>query len=165
MDSIHKICRMKHTLACWLEEEFSKGKAFLDTDEVGAVVDMVKDLAEAEKDCYKAAYYKDIVESMEHGSGDTEYRPMVFNRYDEFMGHNPTDKQRKHESVYDKYKTARRHYTETHSPEHKQEMDSYASEHVSEAIGTMREIWNGSDPELRRRMKSDLTSLLSEMSM
>lgn len=36
---------------------------------VGAIVDMVKDLAEAKKNCFKACYYKSVVDAMDEQSG------------------------------------------------------------------------------------------------
>ncbi len=36
---------------------------------VGELVDMVKDLAEAEKSCWEASYYKAVTESMGNSSG------------------------------------------------------------------------------------------------
>lgn len=37
-------------------------------------------------------------------------------------------------------------------------------EHVSNSLMTMREIWKDADPELRKRMRSDLDGLIKEMS-
>lgn len=39
--------------------------------ELGEFVDMIKDLAEAEKECWEASYYKEITESM-HSAGEGE---------------------------------------------------------------------------------------------
>ena len=64
---------------------------------------------------------------------------------------------------YNEYKEAKRHYTETKSPTDKEEMDRHANEHVMDTIATIREIYKAADPELRTRIKGDLTKLVGEM--
>ena len=49
--------------------ELSKGTEHVNTKEMGEVVDMIKDLSEAEKNKWQSCYYKSIVEAME----DAEY--------------------------------------------------------------------------------------------
>lgn len=58
----------------------------------------------------------------------------------------------------------RKHYTETHSSSDKSSMDGKAREHIDSVILSIREIWNSADPTLRQQMKSQLTSLVNEMS-
>lgn len=67
--------------------------------------------------------------------------------------------------AYDNYQNARRHYTETNSMEDKQHMDIYANEHLTNTLESMRDIYKSSDPELKRRMKADLTKLIGEMTV
>ena len=61
--------RIHEMLECLTEvahsELKSKGALSVDTEEMGKVVDMVKDLAEAEKCAWEKCYYKSIVEAME----------------------------------------------------------------------------------------------------
>lgn len=64
---------------------------------------------------------------------------------------------------FGRYRQARRHYTETKSPEKKREMEEHAEHHMNEAIATFKEIWREADPELRQKMKTDLTKLMGEM--
>lgn len=71
----------------------------------------------------------------------------------------------RHGEAYNKFRQARRHYTETHSPEHKKEMDQHANEHVMDTIATMRELWKDADVDLKKRMKQDFTNLMSEMTV
>ena len=42
-------------------------------------------------------------------------------------------------------------------------MDRHANEHVMDTIATIREIYKAADPELRTRIKGDLTKLVGEM--
>ena len=53
--------------------------------------------------------------------------------------------------------------TETKSPEKKREMEEHAEHHMNEAVATFKEIWREADPELRQKMKTDLTKLMGEM--
>lgn len=46
-----------------------RGVERMDVTEVGKMVDMVKDLAEAEKACWEAEYYRSVTEAMEGQSG------------------------------------------------------------------------------------------------
>lgn len=65
--------------------------------------------------------------------------------------------------AYNDYRMAKKHYTQTNSPEDKNQMEHKANEHMSDMINTMREIWKDADPTLRKRMTTDLTALLNEM--
>lgn len=60
---------------------------------------------------------------------------------------------------------AKRHYTETHSEKDRREMKDHANEHMAETMMTLREIWEDADPDLKTRMKADLTKLTSEMTV
>ena len=62
--SVEEFCELKDDLVRAAKEEISKGVQHVDTKEMGEVVDMIKDLAEAEEKCWKACYYKAIVKSM-----------------------------------------------------------------------------------------------------
>lgn len=48
----------------------SKGIENIDAEEAGEVTDMIKDLAEAEKECWEACYYKSIVEAMDESKSN-----------------------------------------------------------------------------------------------
>ncbi len=62
---LRDICEMKEKFISWSKEEMEKGKDCVDTQEMGDVVDMIKDLADAEKNIWKACYYKTVVHAME----------------------------------------------------------------------------------------------------
>lgn len=61
---MHRIEDIKKTLIGWVENEVAKGRECFDVCAAGQVVDMIKDLAEAEEDCIKAAYYSTIMDAM-----------------------------------------------------------------------------------------------------
>lgn len=61
---LRDICEMKEKLVSWMKEELEKGKDCVETAESGQVIDMIKDLSEVEKNCWKAAYYKTVTCAM-----------------------------------------------------------------------------------------------------
>lgn len=67
--------------------------------------------------------------------------------------------------AYSKYQEARRHYTKTQSPEDREMMRQSANEHVADMMVTVREMWAGADPEMKKQMKSDLSKLVGEMNV
>ena len=224
---IKKLCEVKCDLLDFLCGEVeAKGFHCMDTEETGEVVDMIKDLADAEKNCYKAEYYKTIVEAMEeadeeeeammklamrermgytpHRSGSTGrytsrpgYVPMWMMDDEDFvgqmdwegprMGYTPSGAGNRSQSgnnipnmggrggynngmsryglPYEEWRDARRMYTETKSPEDKQRMDEHANEHIMASITSLREVFKASDPETKRRVKQDLSSLVNEMNV
>lgn len=66
---------------------------------------------------------------------------------------------------YDMYRESRRHYTETKDADSKREMDHHAEEHLKKSIQTIRDIWSGVDPTLKKKMKMDLQALVGEMNV
>lgn len=177
---IYDICNLNNSLISWAMENKECG-----TDGIpvyGQVVDMIKDLTEAEKNCYEACYYKSVVEAMEdaeknqgrmgydhwhysngrfaptghgHRSGYTNM-PEIYNI-------DPTSMTRENmkRNHYDHFVDARRHYHESRSPEDKKEMDMHAKEHLNEVISTSRDIFNDASPEMKKRMKQDLTAMIN----
>lgn len=67
--------------------------------------------------------------------------------------------------AYNEYKEARRHYTSTSSEHDKTEMNTHANEHISDMIATVRDIWDHADNEFKRRMKSDIMTLVNDMNV
>lgn len=57
---VFELCEMKDSLMHWAREH----KDNADIQSMGQVIDMIKDLGEAEKDCWEACYYKSVVEAM-----------------------------------------------------------------------------------------------------
>lgn len=222
-EKLKKIGEMKEQLVCIMQTELAKGAQCVNTEEAGAVVDMIKDLAEAEEKCWKAKYYEIVCEQMKKAEedGETEmpempwfwklpnmkagydhwryptsgrYAPKGSGTYSARTGYVPPDPmmdmdydfpgmppvyfnsrmgylgekemrsdERRMQTAYDRYKNARRHYTESHSQEDRSEMTKEAQMHVVDMAETIRDIWKDATPELRKKMKSDLTSLIGEM--
>lgn len=204
-DRMGGLSSLKERLVSWATSELDEGKCN-DPGVIhayGEIIDMVKDMAEAEKLCREADYYKSVHEAMEEYGDDPRMGyPRRRNRMGQFsktgrsgypdddwvrddgndrMGYtreryNPrmemgSDNRRMREDweddrygrPFNQYRRAKRHFTETKSDKDKQEMKDYANEHVVESIQTLREIWDSADPELRTRMKSDMTKLVGDM--
>lgn len=64
---------------------------------------------------------------------------------------------------FKRFRKAKRHYTQTHSETDKQKMNEASNNHMLETMSTLREMWDEADPELRKRMKTDLTTLTASM--
>lgn len=69
---VAELCAMKEKLVSCAKHELDKGTECVDTKEMGDVVDMIKDLAEAEEKLWKACYYKQIVEAMHEEKEEEE---------------------------------------------------------------------------------------------
>lgn len=189
MEKFNDICEMKHQILRFVAGEISNG--FSNNPQevhiLGEYVDMIKDLAEAEKECQEACYYESVVTAMdEYGDNPRmgydrkrnsrgEYAPMEGNQR---LGFTPDwrmpdeDWMRPGEEDADYYgrpfkqfRKAKRHYTQTHSEKDREKMKEHANEHMMASMATIREIYDNADPELKKRMKADLTKLAGEMTV
>lgn len=74
--AVEDLCGLKEKLMCSFKEELNKGIQNVSAAEAGQVTDMIKDLAEAEEKCWKACYYKQIVEAMHEEKEMRKKMPM-----------------------------------------------------------------------------------------
>lgn len=159
---VHKICKMKDKLCDYASQQMERGLDNVDTREMGMVVDMIKDLAEAEKSCLEADYYESVVEAMEGGGdrygydgprsadrsgwtpGTHRSRMMEDDGEGGRMGYknqygnwpaNPANRRRR---------MRRRGYTE-------------------ESVENLRSMMEEADPARREQLKHDLEDLMREM--
>lgn len=213
-EKYNDICALKHNMLHYVMGETEKG--FEDNPTKVHVlkeyIEMIKCLAEAEKECQEADYYESVVEAMENsdmggrmgynpnrnrkgqysdgrgrnrgsrtgddrsswGDGDSDsgsrmgYTPDIYSRMmmDDMDGDWDDDMEddRRYGRSFNRFRKAKRHYTKSHSEQDKMKMDEHANEAVMESMTTLREIWANADPELRKRMKTDLTNLSASMS-
>ena len=156
---MHRIKRMKEKLI----EEAQSRMQNMDggsIEQMGQIVDMIKDLSEAEKACLEAEYYDGVIDAMEEGGrygydgqgsnaggrqgyrepymmdgdGDGEGRMGYRNQYGNFPA-NPKNRRRR---------MRRSGYSE-------------------ESIDNIRQMMEDADPERKRQLKHDLEELMSEM--
>lgn len=174
MAELHEL---KSQLMACAQAEFAKGLDNVSTDEAGEVIDMIKDLAQAEKYCREAYYYQLVSEAMEDGEkspsgryGYSPRKPRIHHKpyvdqmpyVEEYLDREGDDR---YGRAYNEWKESRRYYTQTNSPRYREDMDAHAAEHIGDTMATIREIWKNADPELRKRMKSDFTTLVNEMNV
>lgn len=196
-ESYEMLCKMREHLIEAAKKNMDAGIECVDTDEMGKVIDMIKDLYQAEKYHNESQYYASIVEAMEEASEEERSGRMGYSdkhhiRFDPLgtrWGKDGTHKMHMHEvgnmrmgyvredksmtededsrygRAYNDYRKARRHYTETKSASDKDMMDMKASDHVADSIHTIHEIWDMADPNLRKKMKTDLQKLVGEMTI
>ena len=192
-----KLCKAFETVVGWFENETSKGVTQVDTDELGKVADIIKDLADAKKNCsetekneWEQCYYVHVIMAMERAGDDEEgmenrygYVPPKMNKATErsrmrqwahdpeMYNHEMSERygrenersDQRYGKPYREYLDARKHYTETKSARDKEDMEMYANEHMMDTIGTIRELYRTAEPDLKKRMKADLTKLVGEM--
>lgn len=189
IEKTNRLCEIFNDLMRWAEGN----KDCTDVKTMGEVVDMIKDIAEAEEKCWKACYYKKAVEEMEEDKEWGEESRMGYDnwRYSsgrfapKGLGHKTSSRggrmgyipyyddgdMNDHElwgrsqgiRPYDKWKTTRLGYQSDHDPNKKVEMDTAAKEHVLYVADTMKDIWNDADPALRQELKSKLGNLMAEL--
>lgn len=154
-DKIKDIKETKEMLVDALKGRLAQGVEAVDAQEAGEVTDMIKDLAEAEKECWEAAYYKSIVEAMKKADepermgydnwrySDGRFAPTGRGTRDgytpvnhDWMGYTTTDGDR---TPYDGSMRTRMGYTDP-----------------VEELGV---IWRDSDPDQRHRLKSALEEM------
>lgn len=206
-EKYNDICSLKHHMLHYVMGETEKGFE-ANPEKVHILkeyVEMIKCLAETEKECQEADYYEAVVQAMEDtGMMDSErmgYNPNR-NRMGQYSdgragnrnggrmssdsdsnsrrGYSPDmysrimmrpgddrddwgDDDPRHSESFNRFRKAKRYYTKSHSEEDKQRMKDASNEHMMETMATIREMWDDADPELRTRMKTDLTNLVTNL--
>ena len=188
------VCEMKSRLVDRLKSSMDAGLDQLDASEAGQVTDMIRDLAEAEYYCSVTEAMRGCDDdrtgyrpgrdpmggldgSRRRGyEGPDDDAPSSQGRH-MTMGYRPGDPDARmerwgdadgddtHGRAFREWRRARRHYTETHSAEDKRRMRESENEHLAETMATFREMWEDAEPDMRKRMKDDLTKLVSEMAV
>ena len=200
-EKYNDICSLKHHMLHYVMGETEKGfEAHPEKVHVlKEYVEMIKCLAETEKECQEADYYEAVVQAMEDtGMMDSErmgYNPNR-NRMGQYSdgragnrngdsgsnsrrGYSPDrmysrmmpgddrddwgDDDPRHSEAFNRFRKAKRYYTKSHSEEDKQRMKDASNEHMMETMATIREMWDDADPDLRTRMKTDLTNLVTNL--
>ena len=194
-EKYNDICSLKHHMLHYVMGETEKG--FEPTPEKVHVlkeyIEMIKCLAETEKECQEADYYEAVVQAMEE-TGMMESERMGYNPNRNRMGqysdgsdsgsnsrrgYSPDrmysrmmpgddrdgwgDDDPRYSEAFNRFRKAKRYYTKSHSEEDKQRMKDASNEHMMETMATIRELWDDADPDLRTRMKTDLTNLMSNL--
>lgn len=156
-DCYEKMCYLKDQLSTAAYSAIAGGIENVDAHELGEVVDMIKDAAEYERNHFQACYYKSVVNAMQRS-----HMP-VTDTDDDIWYNDRADWGDEYGRYYNQYKSAKRHYTETHDMMDKDQMDTHAKEHINTMVDSIKQIWRDADPELRQKIKDDMTRLTNEL--
>lgn len=182
MEKLKDLNEIKHKLIDWVKTETANGFSTPEEVEVlGEVVDMIKDLAEAEESCMEAAYYENVTEAMENyedgdgkagydrwryssgrfapkGRGTYGYVPMYMGTADP-MGYARTDGRVMTDGRMTDGRTMapRMGYTPDKM------MHGKPSERLDAVVDAMGDIWTEADPETKKRMRMVVDDLREQM--
>lgn len=183
MEKLKELNEMKHTLLEAAKMQLAQGIETVDTEEMGEVIDMIKDLASAEKSCMEAAYYELVCEAMqgEDAMGYDRWRyasgrfapkgrgsvrgylpPYMGEDADRSMGYDREGRTRSNGSTYDAANMRANRYGYT--PETMGMHDGMTSKQkMDKAIEVMGDIWNDATKEERKVLKTCVEDLLYQM--
>ena len=131
-------------------------------EQMGQIIDMIKDLSEAEKSCLEAEYYDSVIDAMENGQ-----------RYGyDGQGGNTGGRQGYHEPYMmdgnsdgdgDGRMGYRNQYGNFPANPKNRRRRMRRSGYSEESIDNIRQMMEDADPERKRQLKRDLEDLMSEM--
>lgn len=131
-------------------------------EQMGQIIDMIKDLSEAEKSCLEAEYYDGVIDAMESGQ-----------RYGyDGQGGNAGGRQGYRESYVmggngdgngDGRMGYRNQYGNFPANPKNRSRRMRRSGYSEESIDNIRQMMEDADPERKRQLKRDLEDLMSEM--
>lgn len=158
---MHRIKRMKEKLI----EEAQSRMQNMDggsIEQMGQIVDMIKDLSEAEKACLEAEYYDGVIDAMEEGGrygyddqgGNAGGRSGGRQGYREpYMMGDDGDGRMGYRNQYGNFPA---------NPKNRRRR-MRRSGYSEESIDDLRQMMEDADPERKRQLKHDLEELMSEM--
>lgn len=161
---VHKICKMKDKLCDYASQQMERGLDNVDTREMGMVVDMIKDLAEAEKACLEAEYYDTVIDAMDSGSDRYGYTG---------QGGSGDGRSGNRSGYRDPYMMEedgeggrmgyRNQYGDFPANPKNRRRRMRRSGYSEESIENIRQMMEDADPERKRQLKRDLEELMQEM--
>lgn len=170
MEKLKDLNEIKHDLINAVKMEIAGGLENADTEELGQVIDMIKDLAEAEESCMEAAYYELVSEAMDGGESER----MGYDKW-RYSSGRFAPKGRGHISGYlptgnmiPEYHAEPMGYTDgksTMSGRYGYSDDKTKSdkERMDKAVECMGDIWTNADHEMRMKLKTCVQDLLYQM--
>ena len=139
-----------------------KGIERIDVSEMGKLADQVKDLAEAEKACWEAEYYRAVTEAMEDGQMG----------YDDSMGNNMgySRRGRGYQGNYDRgnqnmgYDRGRRGYRRGYRGQSRDSMGRYTSRRGyryghDDVMQDVKDLMMSADPQEKEQIKQKLRQM------
>lgn len=158
---MHRIKKMKEKLI----EEAQSRMQNMDggsIEQMGQIVDMIKDLSEAEKACLEAEYYDTVVDAMD-GESDRYGYPGQSGSGDGRSGNRSGYRE---PYMMDDGEGGRMGYRNQYgnfpaNPKNRRRMRR--SGYSEESIENLRQMMEDADPERKRQLKQDLEELMREM--
>ena len=126
-------------------------------EQMGQIIDMIKDLAETEKACMEADYYDSVVEAMD---GDDRYG------YDPQGGRSEVGRPsggRRYESMDDDRMGYKNQYGNWPANPANRRRRMRRRGYSEESVENLRQMMEEADPERKRQLKQDLEELMREM--
>lgn len=181
---IEDVCCIQKTILCGLKTEVDCGLMNVDTKEAGEVADIIKDLAETEKNLREAKYYELVTEAMEEESGERYgYTPHMSGRTSMRYGYSKPIMDQKpymdaylrdpgqfkddmrmgnniYGAEYDEYENAKKYYTKTGDTMHKDKMNAHGGIYFAEVVENAKDIWDNADTVTKTKMKENLKELV-----
>lgn len=160
-----KICDLKEKIVDHLCAEVSMcGLESCDPQVMGEITDMIKDLTESEKNIHEAKYYEECMEYFDDSFMHIQnkpYRPSQERRDISEYQRKMKDTGRRDRMDRDGWDRDIQHADMTQH--HEEPMTS--EERFDRMMTDAKSAWKSATPELRKRMKSDLTRLIGEMTV
>lgn len=160
---MHRIKKMKEKLI----EEAQSRMQNMDggsIEQMGQIVDMIKDLSEAEKACLEAEYYDTVIDAMDSGSdryGYTGQGGSGDGRSGNRSGYrDPYMMEEDGEGGRMGYRNQYGNFPANPKNRRRRMRRSGYSE---ESIENLRQMMEDADPERKRQLKNDLEELMQEM--
>jgi len=194
-DELTQIEELKATLITELSSYMSGDLSCVDTHEAGEIVDIIKDLAEIQKECAEKKYYEAVTNAMDEPRyedilgytpssnthkisphpmasmrtpGATYEQSMVGDYIRDAYGDFPQGENsgnNRYGQAYKQYAQAKRFYTETHSERDHELMRTQADQHISDMITSVKDIWRNADPEHKKQIKADLKAFVDQLTV
>lgn len=191
MEKLKELNEVKHSLIDAVKMEVAKGVQNIDAEELGEVIDMIKDLAEAEKACMEACYYENVTEAMsEDGEGRMGYdgwryssgrfapkgrghrvygylpgKVMMGDPWP--MGYPDDPRPEGEREGYGYTRTGRSRSTSGRSTSSRMgydgDFEGEPKTKLDKAMDVMGEVWADADADLRGKMKTTVRDLLYQM--
>ena len=156
-----KIEDAKERLVEALNGAISSGIENVDASEAGEITDMIKDLAEAEEKCWKACYYKSIVEAMNE-SEKMGYDPWRYSNGEYAPKGRGT---RGYTPVYtddDPYRDMSDHML-GYTPDDRMQTRPTKMGYHDDPVDELAELWQEADHNTKVRMKSALEEMVQQL--
>lgn len=157
MEKLKELNELKHDLIEAAKAEMAKGIENVPTEEMGEVVDMIKDLASAEKDCMEAAYYETVTDAMTDGD-----ERMGYDRW-RYASGRFAPKGRGTYGYMPPVMDGNEYPTEYPAPRMGYNPRMGNTDKVDSAFETMSAVWADADTETRKKMKRLVGDLYDEM--